>query len=89
MKTACLYVNPEHRNKGFGEALLRNGLMEAGQKGYKRLYLSTGFNDFYERKGWTYLCNGFNFFDDSFKIYVKSTEIKAGITKNKRKPLQA
>jgi len=68
---ACLYVNSEHRNKGLAEKLLDHGLSEAAQKGFDCLYLSSDLENFYERKGWTHIANGYNIFDEEIKIYSK------------------
>lgn len=73
---ACLFVNPEHRNKGIADKLLKHGLSETAQKGFKYLYLSTDLENFYERKGWTHFTNGFNIFDTEIKIYCKRTDEK-------------
>ncbi|MCU0389931.1 MAG: GNAT family N-acetyltransferase [Thermoflexibacter sp.] len=70
---ACLFVNPKHRNKGIAEQLLIHGLQETKNKGFDRLYLSSDLENFYERKGWTHITNGFNIFDTEIKIYSKQT----------------
>ena len=70
---ACLFVNEPYRDKGIAELLLKHGLEEAKGKGYEKLYLSTDLENFYERKGWKYLTNGFNTDDSEIKIYEKST----------------
>lgn len=70
---ACLFVNPEYRNKGIADKLLQHGLQEAARKGYNYLYLSSDLENFYERKGWTHIANGFNIFDSVNKIYSKKT----------------
>lgn len=71
---ACLFVQPEHRNKGIAEKLLNHGVSETQQKGFDSLYLSTDLENFYERKGWTYFTNGFNIVDNEVKIYRKLIE---------------
>ena len=70
---ACLFVNQEYRNLGIAEQLLNHSLVETKRKGYTTLYLSTDLVNFYERKGWTYLCNGYNFKGTEVKIYSKTT----------------
>ena len=70
---ACLFVNPEYRNKGIAESLLKHGLSEAHKKGFEWLYLSTDLENFYERKGWDFFGTGFNIEDSEIKIYHKST----------------
>lgn len=73
---ACLFVNPEHRNKGIATLLLNHGLQETEKKGFDRLYLSTDLENFYEKKGWTHTTNGYNIFDTEIKIYSKETPQK-------------
>ncbi len=70
---ACLYVNEEHRKQGIAKKLLDHGLNEAKLKGFDKLFLSTDLVDFYEKKGWTHMCNGFNVSGDSLKIYTKQS----------------
>jgi predicted acetyltransferase len=68
---ACLFVNPDYRNKGIAERLLQHGLQETEKKGFDALYLSTDLENFYEKKGWTHLANGYNIFGTAIKIYSK------------------
>lgn len=70
---ACLYVNEEHRNQGIAGTLLEHGLLETKRKGYNHLYLSTDLVGFYEKKEWTYLCQGYGFSGGKIKIYSKNT----------------
>lgn len=70
---ACLFVNEEHRNKGFASQLLQHGLSEASNKGFNKLYLSTHLNTFYEKKGWKHIANGYHTDDSEIKIYEKQT----------------
>jgi GNAT superfamily N-acetyltransferase len=70
---ACLFVIESERNQGYAEKLLLHGIHQANAKGFDKLYLSTDLNNFYERKGWTYLCNGFGVSGGMDKIYSIST----------------
>lgn len=70
---ACLFVNPEHRNRGYAAQLLNHGLDEAARKGFDTLYLSTDLESFYEKKGWTYFDDAFNIVDTKIRIYAKRT----------------
>lgn len=70
---ACLFVNPENRNKGIAEQLLHHGLQETKNKGFESLFLSSDLENFYERKGWTHTTNGYNIFDSEIKIFSKQT----------------
>ena len=70
---ACLFVVEAHRNKGIAGMLLAHGLNEAKNKGFSDLYLYTDLVNFYERKGWTYLCNGYTVSNQEVKIYRRET----------------
>lgn len=70
---ACLFVNPEHRNKGYATQLLQHGLSQAKQKGFSELYLSSDMEDFYEKQGWTHIANGYGTTDGEIKIYSRIT----------------
>jgi GNAT superfamily N-acetyltransferase len=70
---ACLFVNENHRKKGYAEMFLNHGLQQTKLKGFDNLYLSTDLINFYERKGWSELGKGFSFSGDEIKIYEKST----------------
>jgi predicted N-acetyltransferase YhbS len=70
---ACLYVNEAHRGKGLAAQLLQHGLREANRLGYPELYLSTDLKNFYERKGWLYLAEGYNVMGETIKIYTCPT----------------
>ena len=71
---ACLFVKVDHRNKGVAGSLLDHGLNEAKMKGFQKLYLYTDLENFYERKGWNHMCNGYNVATTEVKIYVKETD---------------
>jgi len=52
---AALYVNREYRGRGIG-ALLQEKCIELAKKhGYKKLYLITDHENYYEKTGWTFL----------------------------------
>ena len=70
---ACLFVNEEQRNKGIAAQLIQHGLLEAHQKGFEKLYLSTHLNTFYENMGWKHIANGYHVDDSEIKIYEKPT----------------
>ncbi|MFC0270906.1 GNAT family N-acetyltransferase [Metabacillus herbersteinensis] len=50
---ACLYVDPEHRGKRIGSRLLEHAIQETASKGFKKLYLTTDLEGYYEKYGWT------------------------------------
>ena len=49
---ASLYVKEEHRGKGIGTALQKRAIELVKQFGYKKLYLRTDEENYYERTGW-------------------------------------
>jgi predicted N-acetyltransferase YhbS len=50
---SSLYVPPEYRKRGVGEALCRQVLGEAKRLGYGKCYLVTDkYKNFYEKRGW-------------------------------------
>ena len=61
-----LYVLPEHRGKGWGEALLRKAQEYCRRKGWKGLALETGTENparhLYERLGWERDTHCFHYF---------------------------
>jgi len=62
------------RNNGIAGQLIQHGLLETYKKGFKRLYLSTHLNTFYENKGWKHIANGFHVDDSEIKIYEKDVD---------------
>lgn len=72
---ACLFVDKEYRGREIGAKLLEHGLSESAKKGYKKLYLTTDLENFYEKYGW--LHNGFAYGPSGgqIKVYEKSTGI--------------
>lgn len=70
---ACLYVNEPHRGQGIAERLLDHGLAQAKEKGFEALYLSTDLKNFYERKNWTHIGDGYGWGGGSIKIYSRAT----------------
>ena len=52
----AVYVEPDQRNKGIAGKLLKEVYTDMRNIGYETLYLITMHTSFYERYGWTYLC---------------------------------
>lgn len=52
---ATLYVKKEFRKKGYSKILNDAILKEAKLRGFKKIYLKTDLNNFYEKYGFTYL----------------------------------
>lgn len=78
---ACLYVNPEHRGKRIGSYLLEHAIQETYKKGYKKLYLATDLEGYYEKYGWTHTTEAYGVSGGSIKVYEKSTKQHISLTK--------
>lgn len=52
---ATMYVKKEYRNKGYSKILNKEILREAQKRGYKRIYLKTDLNNYYEKFGANYM----------------------------------
>ncbi|MEQ9266368.1 MAG: GNAT family N-acetyltransferase [Balneolaceae bacterium] len=73
---ACLYVNEEFRKNGIADQLLNHAIAQTKKKGFKKLYLNTELNNFYEKKGWLHISDGYNASGDLVKIFSKATNAK-------------
>lgn len=71
---ACLFVEPEYRGKQIGSQLLEHAKKQANAKGFKKLYLATYIEGYYEKYGWSYLEKGFGITGEPIKIYRSATE---------------
>jgi GNAT superfamily N-acetyltransferase len=72
---ACLYVDPKWRGRGIGGQFLQFALKEAGRKGYKKLYLATDHDGYYEKYEWVHSSWAFGLGGDSIKVYEKSVDL--------------
>ncbi|MFS0777174.1 GNAT family N-acetyltransferase [Neobacillus sp. 3P2-tot-E-2] len=70
---ACLFVDREYRGQEIGEKLLEHGLSEAAKKGYKKLYLTTDLENYYEKYRWNHNGIAYGPSGGHIKIYEKST----------------
>ena len=52
---ATMYIKEEYRKKGYSKLLNNAILKEASKLGYKRVYLKTDLNNYYEKFGAKYL----------------------------------
>lgn len=52
---ATMYVKKEYRNKGYSKILNIEILSEAQKRGYKKIYLKTDLNNYYEKFGANYM----------------------------------
>ncbi|WP_096435640.1 GNAT family N-acetyltransferase [Alteribacter populi] len=70
---ACLFVDKEFRGKQIGSELLNYGLKLANDLGYKKLYLTSDLENYYEKYGWTNNGVAYGVSGGHIKIYEKST----------------
>jgi GNAT superfamily N-acetyltransferase len=68
---ATVYVFPEHRNKGVGKFIQEQSFQIAKFHGFKRIYLWTKMEGYYEKKGWKYLENIINDEKEEVRLYYK------------------
>ncbi|WP_372508776.1 GNAT family N-acetyltransferase [Pseudalkalibacillus decolorationis] len=71
---ACLYVDPAYRGQEIGSKLLQHSLFETSKKGFKKLYLTTDLDGYYEKYGWDHLTEAYGVSGESIKVYAKGTE---------------
>lgn len=54
---ATMYVKEEYRGKGYSKVLNEAILNYANEKGFKKIYLKTDLNDYYEKFGAVYIAS--------------------------------
>jgi GNAT superfamily N-acetyltransferase len=64
-----LYVEKDHRGKAFGALLIEQVKKDAEKEGFKRIYLCTELNKFYEKYDFNYIEEGFYPNGEPSKIY--------------------
>ena len=62
---ATMYVKKEYRGKGYSRLLNNAIIAEAKKRGFKKLYLKTTLNNYYEKFGAKYIKN----IDENEKLY--------------------
>lgn len=65
----ALYVEEEYRGKSLGAKLLGHARKEAGKAGFKKIYLATDINGYYEKFGWKKIATGFHPRGEESSIY--------------------
>lgn len=70
---ACLYVDPKFRGQAIGSQLLDHAIVEAGRKGFDKLYLTTDHVGYYEKYGWSKIADCFDLFGNPSSVYEKSS----------------
>ncbi len=69
----ALYIEENYRGKQLGSILLEHGRSEAAKLGYRKLYLGTDHDGYYEKYGWKHIANGFHPWGAESKIYERIT----------------
>ncbi|BAE84637.1 GNAT family N-acetyltransferase [Desulfitobacterium hafniense] len=64
-----LYIEEPYRGKGLGALLIEQVKKDAEQEGFKKIYLCTELNGFYEKYDFHYIGEGFYPNGDSSKVY--------------------
>ena len=70
---ACLYIDPDCRGKQLGARLLDHAIKEAAKLGFKKLYLQTGLEGYYEKYGWMHRGEVYGAGGGSIPFYEKGT----------------
>lgn len=71
----ALYIEEEYRGSNKGSEMLEHARLEALKLGYKKLYLSTDHNGYYEKYGWKPIAKGYHPWEAESTIYEIDTEI--------------
>lgn len=66
---SALYVRKDCRSKGIGVQLQKYALNYCKSQGYKEIYLYTDIENYYERTGWEFMSNGYEYSGDKINIY--------------------
>lgn len=69
----ALYVEKNERGKQLGAKLLEHGRIEAAKLGYKKIYLCTDHDRYYEKYNWRYIGNGVHPGGTKSRIYENET----------------
>lgn len=72
---SALVVRKDYRNKSVGQKLQKFALDYCSSQNYKEVYLYTSIENYYEKMGWKFIDEGYEYSGDKIKIY----EYKWGI----------
>ena len=70
----ALYIEEGCRGSQLGSKLLEHAQAEASKLGYKKLYLSTDQEGYYEKYGWKFVAKGYHPWEAESMIYEIDTE---------------
>ena len=68
----CLYIDPAYRGHRYGGLLLDKALADTKAAGYGKLYLYTDHIGYYEKFGYTYIGDGYQYSGQKSRIYEKA-----------------
>lgn len=66
---SALYVREDYRCKGIGIQLQEYALKYCKKQGFKEVYLYTDIENYYEKTGWEFICDGYEYSGSKIKIY--------------------
>jgi predicted N-acetyltransferase YhbS len=66
---AALYVIEQERGQALGSRLLSKAVEEARKLGFRKVYLTTDHDGYYEKYGWQRIEDGYMVWGDRSKIY--------------------
>jgi len=71
---SAFYIEEGYRGSQLGSKLLEHAQSEASKLGYKKLYLSTDLEGYYEKNGWNPVSKGYHPWEAESMIYEIDTE---------------
>lgn len=69
---ATVFVDPAYRGNKISEKLIKKGEEQLQRKGFKKSYILSQLDDFYEKKGYQVIGNTQDIFGRDMKIFEKS-----------------
>ena len=70
----ALYIEEEYRGSQLGSKLLEHAKKEASKLGFRKLYLSTDHEGYYEKYGWKPIAKGYHPWEAESTIYEIDTD---------------
>jgi len=71
---ACLFVEPEFRDRELGSLMMRHACQEALRMGFGTIYLTTDHENYYEKYGWERMEDGYEPSGKVTRIYRLSCQ---------------
>jgi len=68
----ALYVEEAYRGRGLGRLLIEQIKMDTAKMGFDSVYLSTDHVGYYEKYGFSYLCDGYHPWGECSRVYACS-----------------